>query len=633
MLADAMADAVRDAWDGSTVPSGQIPAGILETLESTVALTGAGLALLDSDLTILWASPSLVDEADIDPAAVVGADAAELFAAPSTLRELRRVLRNAVLDDTPVEEELVRVKVCEQRGATGRLDAKRIDNPGGAPLLLITVVREMTPASSTATHDAEQPFRLLAENLPEVVWLQSADGTDLAYVNPAYETVWGRPRAQLYRDPLSWMYAVHEDDRERILESWRVADRSQSFEIEYRIVRPDGDIRHLFVRGFPLCDESGVAVLTVGMATDVTDRVRADAVLRTSERRLRTFAENLREVVWIQTADGKRVEYVNPAYEQVWGRPVHELYGNANAWSEAIHEEDRDHVERQWQAIREANFDTEYRVVRPDGSIRWIWDRGSPVYDESGEVSALIGVAEDITERRRMERERLHTERLASLGTLTAGIAHEINNPLGLIALAAHEALADEAPDTHRRCLAEIRDHVDRCARIIKGMLEFARQGSAERRPVRVGDSIERARDLTQGAARRHRVDVEYELDDEVPAVMANPTQLEQVFVALIVNAVQACYPGGKVSVRTSQSFEGARIVISDDGIGMTDEQKSRVFDPFYTTRANEDGTGLGCSTAHGIVSDLGGKIEVESGVGVGSTFTIDLPAVSTQAR
>ena len=208
MLADAMADAVRDAWDGSTVPSGQIPAGILETLESTVALTGAGLALLDSDLTILWASPSLVDEADIDPAAVVGADAAELFAAPSTLRELRRVLRNAVLDDTPVEEELVRVKVCEQRGATGRLDAKRIDNPGGAPLLLITVVREMTPASSTATHDAEQPFRLLAENLPEVVWLQSADGTDLAYVNPAYETVWGRPRAQLYRDPLSWMLSL-----------------------------------------------------------------------------------------------------------------------------------------------------------------------------------------------------------------------------------------------------------------------------------------------------------------------------------------------------------------------------------------------------------------------------------------
>jgi two-component system NtrC family sensor kinase len=237
-----------------------------------------------------------------------------------------------------------------------------------------------------------------------------------------------------------------------------------------------------------------------------------------------------------------------------------------------------------------------------------------------------------------MSREQLRqSERLASIGTLAAGIAHEINNPTGAILLAAKNALsvAGEANALHtmRRFLHQIVEEAQRCGQIVKGVLQFARKEQTDKWPNDLTALVRRAVELTRQHADDHGVTIRQEQADDLPLVVMNPIEMEQVVINLLRNAIEAGDGTGHVTIRTERTDRAVRIIVHDDGSGITEDQKRHLFDPFYTTRQQQGGTGLGLSITHGIVTDHGGTIAVDSNPGCGTTVTVELPCDDGSSR
>ncbi|MFN8459375.1 MAG: PAS domain S-box protein, partial [Anaerolineae bacterium] len=249
--------------------------------------------------------------------------------------------------------------------------------------------------------ESEERFRQLAENITEVFWIFDPL-SPVVYVSPAYETVWGRTCQSLYEQPFTFIEAAHPEDRLRLNEAISQQFDGQPTEIEYRIVRPDGSIRWVWERGFPIFDETRQVVRVVGVATDITERKQTEEKLRASEERFRQLADNIDQVFWM--FDVSDLVYISPAYETIWGRTCQSLYENSFSFMESIHPDDQARlnqaIEQQLQGQR---TETEYRVVRPDGSMRWVVDRGFPIFDEQGQVYRIAGIAVDITARRQAE--------------------------------------------------------------------------------------------------------------------------------------------------------------------------------------------------------------------------------------
>ena len=220
------------------------------------------------------------------------------------------------------------------------------------------------------------------------------------------------------------------------------------------------------------------------------------------------------------------------------------------------------------------------------------------------------------------------SERLASLGMLAAGVAHEVNNPLGGI-LALTSLTVEDMPkdDPNRENLDEVIRQTERCRDIVKGLLEFSRQSEANTELIDLNKVLQDTLSLVGKQALFFNINVVQDLDPDLPPVMADQSQFQQVFMNILMNAVQAMDERGDISIVTRRVANGAEVAISDTGHGIPSEQIDRIFDPFFTTKASGQGTGLGLSIAYGIVTTHRGTISVSSEVGKGSTFTIRMPA------
>jgi two-component system NtrC family sensor kinase len=250
-------------------------------------------------------------------------------------------------------------------------------------------------------------------------------------------------------------------------------------------------------------------------------------------------------------------------------------------------------------------------------------------------ISHVITIGEDITEWHDAQQRLAQTEKLAALGQLAAGVMHEINNPLATI-LACSEALApqqDALPPGRRQAIVEylkiIDTEVQRCRRIVDGLLDFARTKTGEKRPVDVNDVVEKTLFLLKYHERFKRLTVDRQLGSGLPQLRADAERLIQSFMALMLNAMDAMNSRGILTVRTG--FNPARhdelmVEFIDTGAGIKPDDLSKIFEPFFTTKPQGRGTGLGLSICYGIIADHRGRIEVESQVGVGSTFRVFLP-------
>jgi PAS domain S-box-containing protein len=255
--------------------------------------------------------------------------------------------------------------------------------------------------SAKASEQEADALRELAKNVDQFLWLRDFDTRQFFYISPAYETIWGRSCASLYASPLSWRDAIHPDDKERVVQNVTKDDPQA---LNYRIIRPDGAVRWVSVRTFPIKDESGRPVRTAGIVADVTKQRQVEAALQESEERLRQIAENTDLAIWLQQIDRPELLYMSSAYERITGKSLESLYSFPRSWRALIHPEDKDRV---LAAVskdpRENDEALVFRIVRDDGEIRWISVRAFPIYDRNGKAVRLAGVGADVTEQKRIE--------------------------------------------------------------------------------------------------------------------------------------------------------------------------------------------------------------------------------------
>lgn len=283
-------------------------------------------------------------------------------------------------------------------------------------MLLVNDVTERHRAE-TALQESEELFRQLAGNIPQVFWIADVSQHHTIYVSPASEAMIGRPIHEMLSDRRLLVRSVHKKDRARLAAARRKAARG-GYDETFRIVRPDGSVRWVHDRAFPVRDAGGIIYRIAGIAEDITERRQAEHALRESEEQFRQLAGNIPQVFWITDVTQRELIYVSPAYERVTARPIEQLKMNPRAWLEAVHPEDRDRVRQARRDALRGTYDEIFRLVRPDGEVRWIRDRAFPVRDAEGNVYRIAGIGEDITDRRDAE-ERLmylaHYDALTSL--------------------------------------------------------------------------------------------------------------------------------------------------------------------------------------------------------------------------
>jgi signal transduction histidine kinase len=249
---------------------------------------------------------------------------------------------------------------------------------------------------------------------------------------------------------------------------------------------------------------------------------------------------------------------------------------------------------------------------------------------ETDEGTRAIAFVTDISERVAFQKAARQADKLAALGTLSAGIAHEINNPIGIITSRVEvmmlEAEEEELPAEVRKDLEVILRHARRVAVITQGLLSFARQSSGTRGPVNLNQVAEEIVQLARKDMSRARVEVALKLDETMPTIVADANAIGQVLLNLLTNARGAMREGGKITIETSHlaAARAVRLTVRDTGSGIPPEILPKIFDPFFTTKS--EGTGLGLSISHGIVQDHHGTLDVRSEVGKGSTFTLTFP-------
>lgn len=247
------------------------------------------------------------------------------------------------------------------------------------------------------------------------------------------------------------------------------------------------------------------------------------------------------------------------------------------------------------------------------------------------DVSAIVAQPDETD----IEAVLRRNERLACIGLLAAGIAHEINNPTGSALLAAETALAImNSPDSGPQvatCLRNIVTSMDRCGRIVRTLLRYSREEASEKQACSINDVAKQAVELARPYGEHNGADLRLELDSNVPLTPMNPLEIELVLINLIRNAIEAGNGNTIVSIRTECGDNKVRVAVSDNGRGMNEEQLTHVLDPLYTTRRQFGGSGLGMSIAHGLVKGHQGRMEVRSQPGMGTTVTIDLPSSANQ--
>ena len=411
----------------------------------------------------------------------------------------------------------------------------------------------------------------------------------------------------------------------------------ESFTEEKRYQRHDGSLVWATVCKTLVRHPNGQPKCIIAVAEDITERKLAEASLKESEARFRQMADSAPVLIW--TADAaQRATFVNKGWLEFTGRTIEQELGRG--WTDSIHPEDRERCLATLALYFEQrrNFHLEYRVRRADGEYRHILDHGVARVSEEGLFTGYVGSCIDVTELKNNYERHLATQKLESLGVLSAGVAHDFNNLLGAILARAESAQSELAAGSQPvEDLEEIRLTALRAAEIVTQLMAFARQENALSLAVDLSHVVSETLKLLRVSIAKNAV-LKTELATDLPCIYANTGEIRQVVMNLVINASEALEgKSGCITITTclvADSDSLSRRVcleVRDTGCGMTDEVKARIFDPFFTTRFA--GRGLGLSAVQGIVRRHGGTVVIESTRGEGSCFRIVLPSVEGEVR
>lgn len=496
--------------------------------------------------------------------------------------------------------------------------------------------------------EREELFRQMTETVDEAFWATGADGQDLLYLSPAFGKILGiagdavRP---------SLLDTAHPDDRKMLADALeRTGREGTDTEVVHRIRRNDGALRWVRTRGFAVRDAEGEIYRVVGFVEDITERKLADEALRDSEAKLRDMFQHSPDII-MTVDDGGKVLLMNRSIPAL---PAERALGRSAL---ALMPRDlRKWFRKALKKVFDKGATRQFQYSADDGTY---WEgRVVPIRDDDNQISAAMVIAADVTEKRNLEEQALHNARLASIGVLAAGVAHEINNPNNAIQFNAslvsrawqditpilHEYSKEhgdfalgglsfvESCDTYPRLLSEITRNSDRIRRIVQNLKHMSRQdGGNLTEIVDVQQVLEATVMILHNQIQKFTDFFTLQVPDGLPAVSGNSQQLEQVFVNVLLNALQAL-PDRTCKVHIGAVFDADNgfvcVTVRDEGRGISERDLGRLTEPFFSTRTDAGGTGLGLSISRSIMEKLGGGMGFESALGKGTTVTIRIPAL-----
>jgi two-component system, cell cycle sensor histidine kinase and response regulator CckA len=502
--------------------------------------------------------------------------------------------------------------------------------------------------SEAALLESERRFRELADLVPQLVWTTDAKG-EFTYANQMLRSTLGKSVAA------DWPAVVHPDDRQRTTELFAESFRTgMPYAAEHRLrVQPSGEYRWFLARAVASRDDSGQVNGWYGVAADVDTLKNTESALREERDRLSAIASASPSILFSFACetDGRcYFPYIAPTMQSVFGVDPAILQQHAEPFLSRILPEDLAAGTRLMRTCQEslAPVHFGFRFRHPTKGTLWAEWEAAPTHSANGSL-LWHGVLTDITQRKRLELRLAHTEKMEAIGRLAGGIAHDFNNLLTVILSSSHllRMQVADRPDLLPNIEALLQAG-ERGSEMTRQLLTASRQQPASPQVVSLDATIRNSELLFRRLLGRD-IRLVTSLEPQLNAVCIDPSQLEQVFINLLVNARDAMPAGGEVRITsrnrnvcprthpesivgTPVSQDFVEIEVADSGHGMPHDVQDRIFDPFYTTKPSGKGTGLGLTVVHGIVTQNGGAIEVESRIGTGTTVRFLLPATRAPA-
>ena len=500
----------------------------------------------------------------------------------------------------------------------------------GKPYAIQGVGRNITERKQAeeALRQSEERYRTVLEKMEEGYYEVDIAG-NFTFVNNAMCRILGYSRDELIG--MNYKIYTPEEDVKAIFEAYNLVYRTGEPLKWFPMVEVRKDGTRLFVEDsvLPVRNDKGEVIGFRGVSRDITERKRAEEALRQSEERYRAILEKIEDSYFEVDLAGN-LTFVNSSACRHLGYSREELIRMSYKDFTA-----EDYIESVFRAFNEVyrtatpNKGFPWKIIRKDGSPGFIDVSVTPLRNDKGKLIGFSGVGRDITERRKIEEQLILTDRLASIGQLAAGIAHELNNPLTGVIGFSDLLLERDLPADVKADLVTVNQEAMRAINIVKGLLAFAREQRIEKAQIDINSIIEGVLQLRSYEQRVSNIEVDARFASALPPVMGNGAQLQQVFINIIINAEQAvleAHGRGKLTIATERVGDMVRASFTDDGPGISPANMKQLFTPFFTTREVGKGTGLGLSICHGIVTEHGGKVYAESELGKGATFVVELP-------
>lgn len=507
---------------------------------------------------------------------------------------------------------------------------------GVGPVRVVVAHENITERklAEEALRESEERFRQIAENIQEVFWISDIEKEKVLYISPAYEHIWSRSCDSLLKAPRNWLEAIHPDDRDRVQHAASTRQRIGAYDEEYRILRPDGTLRWVRDRAFPVCNAAGKVYRIVGVAQDITEHKNARDRLHEQA----SLLDKARDAILVRHLE-HGITYWNKSAEMLYGWTMEEVRGRQAA--DFLYRDQAAYQQAVGAVLAQGEWSGEIQQITKSGDAILVEGRWTLVRDEAGRPQAVLAINSDVTEKKKMEQQFLRAQRMESIGTLAGGIAHDLNNVLAPILMSIDLLRLTSRDERAKEVLSTIETSARRGADMVQQILSFARGVEGRRMLINIRTIIEDVQHLVQDTFPKD-IRFQAEFDADLPLFSGDHTQVHQVLLNLCVNARDAMPKGGTLRVSaaslevdsnyasmTQDSKPGRYVMIkvTDTGVGIPQNLLERIFDPFFTTKDLGKGTGLGLSTVLAIVKSHGGFLNVYSEPGNGTTFTACFPA------
>jgi PAS domain S-box-containing protein len=615
------------------------------------------VAVLDRDGRRLYNSPSYRNLLG-DPAQLVGTDSFEEVH-PEDRPRVEQIFRETVSTGVGQRAEYRmmcrggEIRFVESQGSVIR-DAR--NRPGK----VVVVSRDITERklAEQALRESEQRYRRLLDSTTDYIYTVKIVGGQAVATShgPGCQAVTGYSSAEYESDPFLWYRMVCEEDRPLVIEQARKGIAGEPVTpLDHRIIHKDGSIRWVRSTPVPRKDEQGQVISYDGLVSDITARKLAEEQLRHSEALYQSLVESLPQNIFRKDVDG-RFTFVNRRFAAALGKPIEGILGRTDAdffppdLARKYQDDDR-------AVIKSGQlFETVEEHRTPDGPMRYVHVVKIPVYDRAGGCLGIQGIFWDITEQRRAEQalertladlkkshedlkaaqlQLIQAEKMESVGTLAAGVAHEVKNPLQILLMGMGYLANNLGQDQEnvRVVLADMNHAVKRADAIIRGLMDFAAPSRLELKEHDLNQVIEQSLGLLKYELMQRSVRVERKLHPNLPSVHVDSNKIKQVLVNLGLNAIQAMPRGGTLTIETYQQrlagvpqFMGelgtgffkagdtvVLVEVRDTGTGIPEDKLTRIFDPFFTTKPPGMGTGLGLTAVKRIIELHGGRIDIRN--------------------